>query len=124
MRRLRAASFALALLGSLAEEIAAGDRRHPSLRLNEIARARLVLSFPGTMQPLPMGQAVDPRSFGLVVDTPGGAGVLLPGEARTFDWMLAEARRRAAGTAADPGRARVFRAGVIGETELPPLENP
>jgi AMMECR1 domain-containing protein len=117
--------------GSLAEEIAAaaaraaaGDRRHPSLRPEEIARARLVLAFPGAMQPLAMGQAVDPRSFGLVVDTPGGAGVLLPGEARTFAWMLAEARRRAGATAADPGRARVFRAAVIGETELPPLESP
>ncbi len=130
--KTRACSGTLApTTGSLADEIAAaaaraaaGDRRHPSLRLDEIGRARLVLAFPGAMQPLSVGQAVDPRAFGLVVETAGGAGVLLPGEARTFAWMLAEARRRAGATAADPGRVRVFRAAVVGETELPALENP
>ncbi len=118
-----------ATTGSLAAEIAAaagraarGDTRHPSLTLAELERAHVIVSLPYDVQPLARGRTLDPRTFGLAVETARGAGVLLPGEARTFDWMLRETRRRAGATAQDPGRMYFFRTQVIGELKLPPLE--
>jgi len=120
---LEPTSARLALeIEAAASRIAAGDRRHPPLSLAELERGRLVISIPGPRRALP-ASAVDPRRFGLVVEADaGGSGVLLPGEARTFDWMLREARRRAGAVAATGWRAWIFPTEVFGETKLPGVE--
>lgn len=101
-------------IAAMARRAAQGDGRYPPLRRDELDRARIVLSFPETPRPWD-GRPVDPRGWGMVVETPQGAGVLLPGEARTFEWMLAEARRRAGAAAADAGYSRIFRTRTLGE---------
>jgi AMMECR1 domain-containing protein len=105
-----------------ATRAARGDGRHPSLSAGELDRARIVVSLPYDVRPRAAGQAVDPRRFGLAVETANAAGVLLPGEARTFEWMLRETRRRAGATSRDPGRELIFLTVVIGEQSLPALE--
>lgn len=108
---------------AMARRAAQGDSRHPPLQRGEVERARIVLSFPEPPRPWD-GTLVDPRRWGLLVETSSGSGVLLPGEARTFEWMLAEARRRAGGSVAEPGLVRVFRTRSIGEgeTQVPAIE--
>jgi AMMECR1 domain-containing protein len=105
-----------------ARRLVAGDRRHPPLRPQDVARGQLAISIPGQRVPLPSA-GVDPRRFGLLVETDaGGSGVLLPGEARTFTWMLREARRRAGAVDETGWRAWVFPTEVFGEGRLPGLE--
>ncbi len=119
---------------SLADEIVAaaeravrGDGRHPSLSRRELDRAQIIVSLPRDVRSF-AGRAgeltpIDPRRFGLAIETASGAGVLLPGEAKTFDWMLAETRRRAGASAAEPGRALAFRTTVLGEVPMPAVEH-
>lgn len=114
---------------TLGEEIAAaavraarGDGRHPALSAVELARAKIVVSLPYDVRSRAPGQAVDPRRFGLAVETANAAGVLLPGEAKTFDWMLRETRRRAGATPGAPGHELIFLTVVIGEHGLPAME--
>jgi AMMECR1 domain-containing protein len=119
---------------SLADEIVAaaaravrGDSRHPSLSRRELDRAQVIVSLPRDVRPL-AGSAgdpepIDPRRFGLAIETANAAGILLPGEAKTFEWMLAETRRRAGASAADPGRALAFQTTVLGEVPMPALEH-
>lgn len=109
-------------IAAAARRAAAGDSRHAPLSASEIARARIVIALPGPTEPLARGATLDPRAFGLVAETDDGAGVLLPGEARTFDWMLRECRRRAHAPPGGPCSVRAFRATVFGETALPSLE--
>lgn len=110
-------------IAAVARRAAQGDARHPPLTRGELSRARIVLSFPEALRPWE-GIPVDPRRWGLVVETAAGAGVLLPGEARTFEWMLAEARRRAGATRQEPGSVHVFRTRTLGEggVALPAIE--
>jgi len=118
---------------SLAEEIAAaaaraarGDSRHPALSRRELDRVRVIVSLPRDVRTLRAAGGeltpIDPRRFGLAIETGSGAGVLLPGEAKTFAWMVAETRRRAGASLEDRGRALYFQTTVLGEAAMPALE--
>jgi AMMECR1 domain-containing protein len=107
---------------TMARRASQGDARHPPLTRRDVERAKIVLSFPEPPRQW-TGAAVDPRRFGLVVETARGAGVLLPGEARTFEWMLAEAKRRAGASQEDPGTVRVFRTRTVGDALIPAIED-
>lgn len=93
--------------GSLAESLrllgarlATHDRRRPPVLAGELDTLRLVVAFAGDPVPVAEPMSVDPVREGLKIETDRGAIAFLPGEARTVQWAVREARR--AGVLAGP----------------------
>ena len=102
------------------------DRRHPPLRHDELPSLRILISFAGDGEPVSDPMVVDPAREGLLVSSPRGNVAFLPGEARTVQWALREARRIGvlAGKGADVSYRR-FPVVVISEPARPaPREEP
>jgi hypothetical protein len=97
---------------ALAPQALVGDRRRAPVRRAELADLRIVLGFAGPGEPIADPMLVDPGRFGLRIATERGSVAFLPGEARTVDWALREARR--IGVLSGPrSAARYFRFSVV-----------
>lgn len=71
------------------------DVRHKPISPAELNDLEIILSFVGPTQAVESILAVDPKTQGLLVRAGTRSAVLLPGEARTARWQVAEARRKA-----------------------------
>lgn len=87
---------------TLAEEIAAAsvkalryDYRHRPIARSEWPELRFYVSLVGPMTPVASAAELSPLRQGLFVTARGRGGVLLPGEARTVRYQLAECRKKA-----------------------------
>lgn len=87
---------------TLAEEIAAAavkalryDYRHQPISRSEWPQMRFYVSLVGPMTPVSSTAELSPMHQGLYVTARGRGGVLLPGEARTARYQLAECRKKA-----------------------------
>jgi AMMECR1 domain-containing protein len=97
---------------ALAVQALVGDRRRAPVRRTELAELRIVLGFAGPGVPIADPMQVDPGRQGLRIATERGSVAFLPGEARTVDWALREARR--IGVLSGPrSAARYFRFSVV-----------
>jgi AMMECR1 domain-containing protein len=61
----------------------------------ELEELEIIVSLVGPTEPIESMAQVDPMSMGLLVRADQRTAVLLPGEARTTRWQLAESRRKA-----------------------------
>lgn len=98
----------------LAQEIAAAavaalriDYRHRPIARHEWPELEFYVSLVGPLEPIDSIGAVRPKYDGLFVTNGRRGGVLLPGEAKTARWQLAEARRKAGLRPGEP--AAMFR---------------
>jgi AMMECR1 domain-containing protein len=71
------------------------DVRNRPIAQAELADSDIIVSIVGPAEPIESIAAIDPFTMGLLVRSGTRAAVLLPGEARTAQWQLAEARRKA-----------------------------
>lgn len=71
------------------------DVRHKPISPAEVGDMEIILSFVGPTQAVEHISAVDPKTMGLLVRADVRSAVLLPGEARTARWQVAETRRKA-----------------------------
>lgn len=98
----------------LAEEIAVAaakalrvDYRHRPITREEWPRLAFYVSLVGPLQAVSDASAIRPKFDGLYVTSGRRGGVLLPGEAKTARWQVAEARRKAGLKPGEP--AMLFR---------------
>lgn len=87
---------------TLAEEIAAAavkalrvDYRHAPIARHEWPELDFYVSLVGPLEPVGNPAAIRPKYDGLFVTSGSRGGVLLPGEAKTARWQVAECRRKA-----------------------------
>ncbi|HEY9855331.1 MAG TPA: AMMECR1 domain-containing protein [Stenomitos sp.] len=87
---------------TLAEQIAVAavkalryDYRHQPISRSEWPELRFYVSLVGPMTPVSSPAALSPLRQGLFVTAGGKGGVLLPGEAKTARYQLAECRKKA-----------------------------
>lgn len=71
------------------------DYRHHPVTRSELRSLQVYVSLVGPLEPVEDPGGVSPRHDGLLVTARGHGGVLLPGEARTSQWMIAACRRKA-----------------------------
>jgi len=112
---------------TLAEEIinnaylaAVADKRFPPLQSKELKRIRVIVSIVGDSVPLTDPTTLDPLRDGLAVRGPRETGVVLPGEAKKNETMLAWGRIRAKLSENDP--AECFRLEAVRFMEAPAKE--
>lgn len=112
---------------TLAEEIinnaclaAVADKRFKPLKPAELKSLRVIVSIIGDCTPLNDPSTLDPLRDGLAVRGPRETGVVLPGETKKTDTMLAWGRIRARLGADDP--AECFRLEAIRYMEAPAKE--
>ncbi len=104
----------------LAREALQTDRRRPPIRREELSRLRVVIAFAGETESVEDPMEVSPGREGLLIASGESSIAFLPGEARTVDWALREARR--VGVLQGPrDQARYFRFPVVvfAEPRLP-----
>lgn len=87
---------------TLAQEIAEAavkalrvDYRHDPIATHEWSRLRFYVSLVGPLEPVSDPASIRPKYDGLFVTSGSRGGVLLPGEAKTARWQVAECRRKA-----------------------------
>lgn len=104
--------------GSLAESVRTlarlaltADPRRPPVRRDELPELRIVISFTNAGRRVASPYEVDPGREGLLVGSARGHVAYLPGEARTVQWALREARR--AGVLAGESDAQYRRLDVV-----------
>lgn len=106
---------------SLAALAMSADPRRPPVRREELRDLRIVISFAREGAAVANPYDVDPGREGLLVAGAKGAVAFLPGEARTVQWALREARRAGVVTG---GEARYQRLEVVTLSEpLPPVKH-
>jgi len=100
---------------SAAEEIvssaamaAAGDPWHPPLRKADLLNGRVEVCLAGPPARISSIHQLDVRREGLLLRSGDRSAVILPGEAKTADWALREARRKAGLTAKDRAQLLSF----------------
>lgn len=71
------------------------DVRNKPIAPGELGSINLIVSLVGPAEPVESIGGVDPWTMGLLVRADTRSAVLLPGEARTARWQLAESRRKA-----------------------------
>lgn len=74
---------------------AAHDVRYRPVAPGEVDRLDVVISLTLPAEPVADPRRVDPDRFGILVTDGSRSAVLLPGEARTASWGIAEALRKA-----------------------------
>ncbi|MNR81903.1 hypothetical protein D3C72_126520 [compost metagenome] len=87
---------------TLAQEIAAAavkalrvDTRHRPISRQEWPELEFYVSLVGPLEPVSSPASIRPKYDGLFVTSGNRGGVLLPGEAKTARWQVAECRRKA-----------------------------
>jgi AMMECR1 domain-containing protein len=78
---------------ALAVEALRADRRRPPVRREELPDLAIVIAFTSAGEPVTSPWLVDPGREGLGIATERGSIAFLPGEARTVQWALDQARR-------------------------------
>ncbi len=103
--------------GSLRDEIirtavqaATADIRYRPIRRSELKDVTFVVSIVGPLRRVRDSAAYSPRQFGLLIKSGDKSGVVLPGEAKTSQWRLSEARKQAGVGSKDPCEMYVFEA--------------
>lgn len=71
------------------------DIRNTPIMPAELAHVEIIVSLVGPTEPIETIVGVNPLEMGLLVRAGPKAAVLLPGEARSARWQLAESRRKA-----------------------------
>ncbi len=86
----------------LAQEIAVAavkaltvDTRHRPISRHEWPKLEFYVSLVGPLEPVSNAASIRPKYDGLFVTSGSRGGVLLPGEAKTARWQVAECRRKA-----------------------------
>ncbi len=86
----------------LAQEIAVAavkalrvDYRHRPIARHEWSELDFYVSLVGPLEPVSNAASIRPKYDGLFVTSGSRGGVLLPGEAKTARWQVAECRRKA-----------------------------
>lgn len=95
---------------SSAARAATLDRRRGGLTEADLNRARIDVTIPGERKRVSDLSRYPPANYGLLIESRGKTGVLLPGEAKTSRWQIAEARRQAGIGPDAPVTLYVFRA--------------
>lgn len=108
---------------ALAAQMRLGDRRRAPVRADELPRLRLVIGFASAAEPIADPMQIDPGREGLLIESERGRVAFLPGEARTVDWALREARRIGV-LSGSRGAARYFRFSVVALSEAVPPAAP
>ncbi len=106
---------------TLAEEIAVAsvkalryDYRHQPIARSEWPALRFYVSLVGPMVPVASAAEISPLRDGLFVTARGRGGVLLPGEARTARYQVAECRKKAGLKPREPALMYRFATVVFG----------
>jgi AMMECR1 domain-containing protein len=109
----------------LAQEIAVAatkalrvDYRHRPITREEWPRLAFYVSLVGPLQPVSDPASLRPKVDGLFVTSGSRGGVLLPGEAKTARWQVAECRRKAGLKAREPAMLFRFPTVVYGPEDL------
>lgn len=100
------------------------DVRNRPIAPGELRAVNLIVSLVGPAEPVESIAAVDPWTMGLLVRADTRSAVLLPGEARTARWQLAESRRKAGIAPSEPVQMFRFPTLTLIENELFPRETP
>lgn len=107
---------------SLAEEIiqsaigaATTDIRYRPIRTNELAELTFTVSIVGPPRRVQDSDGYSARTHGLLLRCSSGSGVILPGEAKTSTWRLAEARRQASAKRGESCELFVFQTVALHE---------
>ncbi|NIQ99875.1 MAG: AMMECR1 domain-containing protein, partial [Gemmatimonadales bacterium] len=74
---------------------ATADRRQKPLALHELKHVTFCISIVGPLTPAQNMSDLAPSRMGLLVRNGSRAGMLLPGEAKTAAWQIAECKRKA-----------------------------
>ncbi len=108
--------------GTLAANIAASaaravklDRRAGGLTADQLRRATVQVTVPGERRRVKDLSGYPPANYGLMIEKDTKSAVLLPGEAKTTRWQLAEAKRQAGIAPSEPVTTYVFRAVTFSE---------
>jgi AMMECR1 domain-containing protein len=107
-------------LAAVARRVRVADWRARPIHPSEWSSLQAYVSILGPVQPVNSLGAWSPRQFGLWVTAPGRGAAVLPGEAATLNWQLAECRRKAGLSARTPVRLYRFETAVIGPISLAP----
>ena len=86
------------------------DARTRAISASQLKRAVFLVTVPGRRRAVSDPADYPPGEFGLVAQSGGKTGVLLPGEARTTGWQKREALRQAGLSPGASARLYVFRA--------------
>lgn len=110
--------------GSLRDEIirtaieaATADIRYRPIRSNELDDVTFTVSIVGPLKRVQDSAPYPPERYGLLLRSGGKSGVLLPGEAKTSTWRLAEARRQAGVGPGEPCELFVFETVALREPD-------
>lgn len=87
---------------------ATSDPRCRPIRLGELKDLEFTVSIVGPLRRTKDTQPYSPGAFGLLLRSGEKTGVILPGEARTSRWRLAEAKRQAGVSPGEPYELYVF----------------
>ena len=107
---------------ALSVEVLRADRRRPPVRREELGELAIVIAFTSAGEPVSSPYLVDPGREGLAVATERGSIAFLPGEARTIQWAVDQARR--AGVLASGVEPAYRRLEVVTVSERPKTPAP
>ncbi|GMV43101.1 MAG: hypothetical protein AMXMBFR64_48170 [Myxococcales bacterium] len=96
------------------------DVRNRPIMPGELRELDLIVSLVGPIEPIESTASLDPWTMGLLVRADSRAAVLLPGEARTARWQVAESRRKAGIAPGEPVQMFRFPTITLIEHELFP----
>lgn len=96
------------------------DARNRPIMPGELRELDLIVSLVGPIEPIESTASLDPWTMGLLVRADSRAAVLLPGEARTARWQVAESRRKAGIAPGEPVQMFRFPTITLIEHELFP----
>lgn len=99
-----------------ATHAATADKRYRPIRKNELSELEYTVSIVGPLKRVSDPESYPPECYGLLLKCASGAGVLLPGEARTNRWRIAEARRQAGAGPKERCEMFVFRTIALHES--------
>jgi len=103
----------------VAIEAATADIRYRPIRLGELDELAFSVSIVGEPEIVSDLDGFCPTRCGLLLRSGEKSGVLLPGEAKTNTWQLAEAKRQAGVQPGEPYELYVFETVALHETRPP-----
>ena len=95
---------------------ATADIRYRPIRRNELDQLTFTVSIVGPLKRVEDTNACSPGDHGLLLRSGDTSGVILPGEAKTSAWGLAEAKRQAGIRSGEPYELYVFETLALHET--------
>ncbi|MCL5105743.1 MAG: AMMECR1 domain-containing protein, partial [Armatimonadetes bacterium] len=95
---------------------ATADIRYRPIRANELNQITFTVSIVGPLKRVSDPYNCSPADQGLLIRASGKSGVILPGEAKTSSWGLAEAKRQAGIKPGEPYELYMFKTLALHET--------